>query len=125
MVAHVTAGKQTLRFSSITEFFQWKEHEESGAYTTYVKGEQTYYPTSKQHGRQLCTHTSQQICSIDLCKCYISYQLGCVFTTTCNVQTSSVAIIMCAAEMETIVEITNRGSPNKQDATRTLAANST
>ena len=46
MVAYVTAGRQTLRFSSITEFFQWKDHEEEHTYTTYVKGEQIHYPTS-------------------------------------------------------------------------------
>ena len=44
------AGTQTLKFSSLTEFLQWKEHEEEGTYTTYIKGDRTYCPKSTKQG---------------------------------------------------------------------------
>ena len=52
-------GTKTLRFSSLTEFLQWKEHEEERTYTTYIKGDRTYSPKSTNQGqtRLIFTHT--------------------------------------------------------------------
>ena len=59
-------------------------------------------------------------------ECHNSCQLTCIcmFTNDCNVQTSSAAITLYAAEMESIVETTNLESPNKNDSIRSAAANS-
>ena len=45
------AGTQTFRFSSLTEFLQWKDHEEEGTYTTYIKGDRIYCPKSINKSR--------------------------------------------------------------------------
>ena len=31
----------------MNEFMSWKEREEEATYTSYVKGQQTYHPTSE------------------------------------------------------------------------------
>ena len=65
-------GTQTLKFSSFTEFLQWKECEEEATHTTYmyVTGEQTYCPKSTKQGnhfhaevhwQRLCVHASHDL----------------------------------------------------------------
>lgn len=44
-------GSRELRFSSFTEFLEWKEKEEENTYTTYVKGDRTYHPNSINPGK--------------------------------------------------------------------------
>lgn len=39
-------GMKTLTFSSMRDFLFWKEREEEATYSTYVKGQQKYHPSS-------------------------------------------------------------------------------
>ena len=52
------AGTQTLQFSSLTKFFQWKEHEEEVTYTTYINRQGPYCPKSRQQGNHLCAQVN-------------------------------------------------------------------
>ena len=48
-------GVQHLQFTSTSEFEVWKENEEEATYSSYVKGQQSYHPTSNNGNSTLET----------------------------------------------------------------------
>ena len=45
-VINMPPGVQHLQFTFTLEFEVWKENEEEATYSSYVKGQQSYHPTS-------------------------------------------------------------------------------
>ena len=56
------AGTKTLHFSSLTEFFQWKEHEEEVTHTNYIYRRGPYCPKSGQQGKQFHAQVKWHSC---------------------------------------------------------------